>query len=146
MRDAGAARSAAPLAAALALVLAAAGCSSPKRDECRALSTLINATADRVDEAQASPLDPSGLKALADVLEKSAAEADALKLGVPELAKHAKDYAALQRDVAKAAREMAAAGEASDQPRAEAAGQALEKLVANEPKLMADVNKLCASD
>ena len=132
------------LAASLSLALAA--CASAKRDECRTLSTMINATADRVDEAQASPLDPSGLKALADVLEKSATEADTLKLTVPELTKHAKDYAALQRDVAKTAREMAAAGEANDQGRAETAGQALEKLVAMEPKLVSEVNKLCAAD
>lgn len=134
-----------PLTAAAALALLA-GCGSPKRDECRSLQTLINTTADGIDKAQASPLDPSGLKALADVLEKSATDAEALKLTVPELAKHAKDYAALQRDVAKTARDMAVAGEAADQPAAESANKAMERLVPNEPKLVADLNKFCGSN
>ena len=138
----------APLSlAALALAaLTSAGCGSPKRDECRALQTMVNATADRIDKAQASPLDPSGLKALADVLEKAAAEAESLKPATPELAKHAKDYAALQRDVAKTARDMATAGEANDQAAAEAANRSMEKLVANEPKLIAELNKLCGTN
>ena len=127
-------------------VVALAGCASPKRDECRALSTMMNQTADRVDKAQASALDPSGLKALADALDKSATEAEALKLTVPDLQKHAKAYAALNRDVAKTAREMAAAGEASDRAKAEAAGDAMEKIVANEPKLVGEVNKLCLAE
>ncbi len=92
------------------------------------------------------PLDPSGLKALAEVLEKSATDAEALKLTVPELTKHAKDYAALQRDVAKTARDMAMAGETNDQPAAETANRSMEKLVPSEPKLIADLNKLCGSN
>lgn len=127
-------------------VLFGAGCASAKREECRTLSSMMNQTADRVDKAQASALDPSGLKALAEALDKSATEADALKLTMPELQKHAKAYAALNRDVAKVAREMAAAGEAGDRAKAEAAGEAMEKVVANEPKLVAEVNKLCLSE
>ena len=133
-------------ALAAGAVLFGAGCASAKREECRALSSMMNQTADRVDKAQASALDPSGLKALADALDKSATEADALKLTMPELQKHAKAYAALNRDVAKVAREMAAAGEAGDRAKAEAAGDAMEKVVANEPKLVAEVNKLCLSE
>lgn len=133
-------------AALLLGLVALAGCASPKRDECRALATMMNQTADRVDKAQASALDPSGLKALADALDKSATEAEALKLTVPDLQKHAKAYAALNRDVAKTAREMAAAGEASDRAKAEAAGDAMEKIVANEPKLVGEVNKLCLAE
>lgn len=132
--------------AALAVAALLPACGSPKRDECRALQTLINATADSVDKAQASPLDPSGLKALADVLDKAAADAEALKPTVPELAKHAKDYAALQRDVAKTARDMAKAGEAADQGAADTANKAMEQIVATEPKLVADINKLCGSN
>jgi hypothetical protein len=129
-----------------AITLSSAGCASAKRDECRALSTMMNATADRVDKAQASALDPSGLEALANALDKSATEADALKLTIPDLQKHAKNYAALNRDVAKTAREMAAAGKAGDRAKAEAAGDAMEKIVANEPKLVGEVNKLCLTE
>ncbi len=110
------------------------------------MQTLVNTTADAVDKAQASPLDPSGLKALAGVLEKAATDADALKPTVPDVAKHAKDYAALQRDVAKTARDMATAGEANDPAAADAANKAMEKIVAAEPKLIADINKLCGSN
>lgn len=129
-----------------ALALLVAGCASPKRDECRAVSTMINATADRIDKAQASALDPSGLKALAEVLDKSAGEAEALKLSVPDLAKQAKAYATLTRDVAKSAREMAAAGEVGDVEKAKEASVGMEKLVGAEPKLVADVNKLCLGE
>jgi hypothetical protein len=131
---------------AVGLALLLAGCSSQKREECRALSTLVNATADSIDKAKSSALDPSGLKSLADVLEKAATDTDALKLKVPETTKHAKDYAALLRDVANTCREMAAAGEAADQPKAEAAGQTMEKLVAGEPKLVAELNKFCSAE
>lgn len=149
MTRAGQARSAGARALVLVLGAIAAlaiGCGSPRRDECRTLSTMINATADRVEKAQASPLDPSGLKALADALDKSAGESDALKLTVPELQKQAKAYAALTRQVAQTAREMAAGGEAGDITKAEAANQAMEKAIANEPALLAEVNKLCPSN
>lgn len=129
-----------------AAAIAIAGCGSPKRDECRSLSVAINATADRVEKAQASPLDPSGLKALADALDKSAGEMDALKLSVPDLQKHAKAYSGLTRDIAKTAREMAVAGEANDQAKATAANDAMEKLAANEPKMIAELNKLCQAE
>lgn len=132
-----------PLAA---LGIASLGCASPKRDECRALMGAVNTTADRVDKAQASTLDPSGLKALADGLEKSATEADALRLTIPDLQKHAKAYSALTRDIAKTARDMAAAGETHDRPRAEAAGDAMEKLAAQEPKLLRDLNGFCLGE
>jgi hypothetical protein len=134
--------------AALALIAAVttAACASPKRDECRAFVTVINTGADRVDKAQVSALDPTGLKALADGLEKSATEADALKPTVTDLQKQTKDYASLVRDVAKTARAMAAAGEGGDLEKAKAASTEMEKLVGNEPKVIADVNKLCSAD
>jgi hypothetical protein len=114
-------------AAALLLVAAlSAACSSPKREECRALTTLINASADRFDKGQASVLDPTGLKALADVQQQ------------------AKDYASLVRNVAKTARAMAAAAEGGDLEKAKAANTEMEKLVADEPKLIAAVNKVCS--
>lgn len=131
-------------AGALAAALTMTACASAKREECRALTTVINAGADRIDKAQATPLDPTGLKALAEGLEKSAGEADALKLTVADLQKPAKDYASLVRDVAKAARDMATAGEARDLEKAKAANAEMEKLVGNEPKVIADVNKLCS--
>ena len=132
--------------AILALCALLAGCGSAKRDECRSLTTAINVTADRIDKAQASALDPGGLKSLADVLDQSAGEVDALKLTVPDLSTQAKAYAALTRDVAKTAREMAAAGEANDVEKAKAAGLAMEKAIGSEPKLIADVNKMCLGE
>lgn len=130
----------------VAAALALPGCASKKREECRALTTLINTGAERIDKAQASLVDPTGLKALADVLDKSATEAGALPLTAPDLQKHAQSYAALVRDVAKTAREMAAAGEAGDVEKAKAAGAAMEKLVGDEPRLIGEVNKLCSAE
>jgi hypothetical protein len=136
-----------PLGKAAALLLVAAlssACASPKREECRALTTLINAGADRFDKSQASVLDPTGLKALADVLEKAATEAEALKLTAADVQQQAKDYASLVRNVAKTARAMAAAAEGGDLEKAKAANTEMEKLVADEPKLIAAVNKVCS--
>lgn len=131
----------------LAFIIAtAAGCASPKRDECRTVTTMMNATADRVDKAQSSPLDPSGLKALAEVLDKSAVQAEALRLTVPEVQKQAKAYAELTREVARTAREMATAGETGDRTKAEAANRTMEQAVAKEPQLVADVNKVCLGE
>jgi hypothetical protein len=135
--------------ATLALVpfaaLALTACGSPKREECRALTTIINAGADHVDKAQVTPLDPTGLKALAAGLEKAATDADALKVTQADLQKHTKDYASLVRDVAKTARDMAAAGEGANLEKAKAANTEMEKLVGNEPKVIAEVNKVCSA-
>lgn len=132
--------------AAFVAVLALSACGSLKREECRALSTLVNAGADGIEKAQASALDPNGLKALAAVLEKSATDAEALKLTTDDVQKHAAGYAALVRGVAKTARDMAAAGEAGDLEKAKAANAAMEKLVGEEPKLIADLNKVCSKE
>lgn len=137
---------------AIAALLATALCtlsacgSSTKREECRSLTTVINAGADRVEKAQSTVLDPAGLKGLSDSLEKSATEAEALKLTTPELQQHAKDYAALVRDVAKTARAMAAASESLDIDKAKAASAEMEKLTGNEPKLVSAVNKVCTGE
>jgi hypothetical protein len=132
------------LALALSVLLtAAAGCASPKRDECRAVTTMMNVTAERIEKAQATPLDPGGLKALAEALDKSAGAADALKLSVPDVQKQAKTYAAVMREVAQTARDMAAAGEALDKTKAETAGRAMEQAVAKEPPVVAETNKIC---
>ena len=129
-----------------AVAAVAAGCGSPKRDECRALMNVVNVTADRVEKAQASSMDPNGLRALADGVDKSVADVTALRFTIPDLDKQAKAYAALWRDIAKPSREMAAAGEARDRPKAEAAGDAMEKLVAQEPKLQGDLNRVCQQE
>ena len=132
--------------ASLAAVLLMTACASPKREECRALNTVINAGADRIDKAQTSLVDPHGLEALADALEKSATEAEALKLTQADLQKHAKDYASLVRDVAKTARAIDAAGKSGDREKAQAANAEMEKLVGAEPKLIGEVNKACTAD
>ena len=124
----------------------ATACASPKRDECRAFVTVINTGADRIDKAQATTLDPTGLKSLAEGLDKSATETEALKVTVTDLQPHTKDYASLVRDVARTARAMAAAGETGDLEKAKAANAEMEKLVGNEPKVIAGVNKLCSGE
>ncbi|MBK8255328.1 MAG: hypothetical protein IPK82_22055 [Polyangiaceae bacterium] len=121
-------------------------CGSPRRDDCKTLSTAVNVATDRIEKAQATPLDPHGLKALADALEKSGSEVEALKLTTPDTQKLAKDYVTLVRDTAKSARAMAASGEAGEIEKAKGESQNLEKLVGGEPKLVADINKFCAAE
>lgn len=127
-------------------VLTLTACGSPRRDDCKTLSVAVNISTDRIEKAQATPLDPHGLKALADALEKSGSEVEALKLTTPDTQKLAKDYVALVRDTAKSARSMASFGEAGEIEKAKAESQNLEKLVGSEPKLVADINKFCASE
>ncbi|MEZ4298030.1 MAG: hypothetical protein R3B70_23940 [Polyangiaceae bacterium] len=130
----------------LAATLALTACGSPRRDDCRTLGALLNNGADRIDKARATPLDPHGLKSLADILEQTATEADALKLQSEDLQKLSKDYASLLREVARNARDMATAGEAGDADKAKAESETMEKLIAAEPKLIAEVNKLCSAE
>lgn len=122
-----------------------AGCGNAAPTDCAALVGVVNKSAERIEETTATTTDPSGLKALADAVEKAGAEAEALKLGDPALRKQAKDYAAMTRDVAKVTREMAAAGEARDKTRADAAKEALEKAVAAEPLVLKEVNRICGA-
>jgi soluble cytochrome b562 len=133
-----------PMLAAAALLITA--CVSPKREECRSLTTLINTGADQVEKAQSTALDPAGLKTLAEALEKSATGAEALKLTDPELQKQAKEYAVLMREVAKTAQAMSAAASAGDLEKAKAASSEMEKHVGYEPKVIAAVNKVCAAE
>jgi hypothetical protein len=83
------------------------------------------------------------LKKMADAMDKVAADAAAVKLTIPELQKYSADYQNMAKEVAKAAREMAAAAEAKDPEKINTAQATMEKAVKQEDPLVDSINKFC---
>jgi ABC-type Zn uptake system ZnuABC Zn-binding protein ZnuA len=137
----------APAAAAwLAALVLATGCGNKKVVECNGLVQVVNAGVQSVDKQPKPAEDPTGvagLRALAEVMDRVAADAAKVPITVPELAKVSSDYQAMARDVARSAREMAAAADAKDVPKVSAAWAALEKAYNREEPLVDELNKLC---
>ncbi|MCC6558955.1 MAG: hypothetical protein IT372_39005 [Polyangiaceae bacterium] len=135
------------MAALVALAGAlAGGCGQSKISECNALIEVINKGVQSLEKGQKAGNDPSGvsdLKSMADAMEKVAADASAVKLTIPELTKYSADYQTMAKEVAKAARDMAAAAEAKDPDKINTAQAAMEKAVKQEDPLVDSINKFC---
>jgi hypothetical protein len=130
-------------AGALAL---AAGCGQSKISECNALIEVINKGVQSLEKGQKAGSDPSGvsdLKSMADAMDKVAADAAGVKLTIPELQKYSTDYQTMAKEVAKAARDMAAAADAKDPDKINAAQASMEKAVKQEDPLVDSINKFC---
>lgn len=130
----------------LALSVLATGCGKKKVAECNGLVQVVNAGVQSVDRQPKPADDPTGvagLRALADVMERVAADAAKVPITVPELAKISGEYQAMARDVARSAREMAAAADAKDVPKVNASWAALENAYNREEPLVEALNKLC---
>ena len=135
-------------AASVAALALATGCGSTKVAECNGLVQVVNAGVTSVDKQPKPTEDPTGvlgLRALADVMDKVAVDAAKVALTVPELKKLSADYQSMARDVGKSARDMAAAADAKDIPKVNAAWAALEKAYNREEPLVEELNKLCQS-
>lgn len=130
-------------AGALAL---GSGCGQSKISECNALIEVINKGVQSLEKGQKAGSDPSGvndLKAMADAMDKVAADAAAVKLTIPELQASSTEYQAMAKEVAKAARDMATAAEAKDADKINTAQAAMEKAVKQEDPLVDKINKFC---
>lgn len=131
---------------ACALLVGAGGCGQKKINECNNLIQVINAGVQNLEKGTKAPGDESGvteLKAMADSMDKVATDASKVEITIPELKKYATDYQNMARDVAKAAREMAAAAQAKDMTKLNSAQAAMEKAVKQEDPLVDSINKYC---
>lgn len=136
----------AALVAVLGLVAGASGCGQNKVSECNALIEVINKGVQSIEKGTKAGGDQGKaeeLKAMADAMDKVAADAAQVKLTTPELQKFSTEYQTMARDVAKAARELAAATEANDLDKRDAAHAAIDKAIKQEDPLVDSINKFC---
>lgn len=133
---------------AVAVLAASAGCGSKKHGECTQLIEVINLGIGSLEKGQKQEKnDPSGtveLRAMADTADKTAEAATKLELTLPETKAIAQKYAAMAKDVAKAAREIADAAEKKDLDRIAKGRTALTAAVEKEDPIVQELNKLCA--
>lgn len=149
-RSSGAKRWSGTLAGGLlvAAALFGAGCGQKKAVECQGLVQVINAGVQSLEKQDKFEGDSSGiaaLKAMADVLDKLAADAAKVQLTAPELQGYATEYQAMAREVSRSAREMAAAAEAKDEKKLGVAQATMERAVKQEDPLIDNINKFCKS-
>lgn len=125
-----------------------AGCGQKKAVECQGLVQVINAGVQSLEKQDKFEGDSSGiaaLKAMADVLDKLAADSAKVQLTAPELQGYATEYQAMAREVSRSAREMAAAAEAKDEKKLGLAQATMERAVKQEDPLIDNINKFCKS-
>jgi hypothetical protein len=135
---------------ALALLLAGtftlAGCGQKKIAECNAVVQVINAGVVSLEKAPKNEADPSGvsdLRAMADAMDKIAADAQSIQLTLPELKKLRDDYQKMAKDIAKAERDLASAAQDRDSARRTTAESTLDLAVKQEDPLVDQINKYC---
>jgi len=129
-----------------ALLLGATACGQKKISECNQLIEVINKGVESLNKTPKGGSDPTGaadLKSMADAMDKVAADAAKVELTIPDLKKYSTEYQTMAKDVAKAARDMAAAAEAKDLAKINSAQTALDKAVKGEDPLVDSINKFC---
>ena len=107
---------------------------------------MINAGVVSLEKAPKNEADPSGvsdLRSMADAMDKVAADAASVQLTLPKLARLRDDYQKMAKDIAKAERELAAAAQARDVARRQAAEGTLDAAVKQEDPLVDQINQLC---
>jgi hypothetical protein len=130
----------------LVCLLATAGCGHKKIAECNAVVQVINAGVVSLEKAPKNEADPTGvsdLRAMADAMDKIAAEAQSVELTLPELKKLRDDYQKMAREIAKAERDLASAAQDRDTARRAAAESTLDIAVKQEDPLVDQINKYC---
>jgi len=129
-----------------ALLVGATACGQKKVTECNQLIEVINKGVESLNKSPKGGADPTGaneLKGMADSMDKVAADAAKVELTIPDLKKYSTEYQTMAKDVAKAARDMAAAAEAKDLAKINSAQAALDKAVKQEDPLVDSINKFC---
>jgi hypothetical protein len=131
--------------AALA-ALASTGCGQKKLAECNALVQVINTGVVKLEKAPKNEADPSGvsdLRAMAESMDKVAADAAGVALTLPDLKKMRDDYQKMAQDIAKAERDLATAAQDREAAHRAAAETALDAAVKQEDPLVDQINKYC---
>jgi hypothetical protein len=129
-----------------ALPAATAGCGQKRITECNAMVHLINDGVSAVEKLPKNETDPSGvsdLRAMAEAMDKVAADAGNVQLTLPELKKLRDDYQKMAKDIAKAERELAASAQDKDAAKRNAAAATLDAAVKQEDPLVDQINKFC---
>jgi hypothetical protein len=128
--------------------LALAGCGQKKIAECNAVVQIINAGVVSLEKAPKNEADSTGvsdIRAMADAMDKIAADAQNIQLTLPELKKLRDDYQKMAKDIAKAERELASAAQDRDATRRATAESTLDLAVKQEDPLVDQINKYCQS-
>jgi hypothetical protein len=128
------------------LALPAIGCGQKKINECNAVVQVINAGVVSLEKAPKNEGDPTGvsdLKAMAEAMDKVAADAAAVQLTLPKLVRLRDDYHKMAKDIAKAERELAAAAQDRDAARRKDAEATLDAAVKQEDPLVDQINQFC---
>ncbi|WP_437642297.1 hypothetical protein [Sorangium sp. So ce854] len=117
-----------------------------KTAECNALIGVINEGVQNLEkgaEAGAGQDASGDLRAMADMMDKVAADAARLELTIPELQEFSREYQAMARDTARAARHLATAADANDVEGSNAAQAAIERAIGREDPLVDTINQFC---
>jgi lipopolysaccharide export system protein LptC len=128
------------------LATPALGCGQKKITECNAVVQVINAGVVSLEKAPKNEADPSGvsdLKAMADAMDKVAADAAAVQLTLPKLTRLRDDYHKMAKDIAKAERDLASAAQDRDAARRKDAEATLDAAVKQEDPLVDQINQFC---
>ena len=129
-----------------ALLMGVTACGQKKISECNQLIEVINKGVESLNKTPKGGSDPTGaadLKSMADSMDKVAGDAAKVDLSIPDLKKYSAEYQTMAKEVAKSARDMAAAAEAKDLAKITAAQAALDKAVKQEDPLVDSINKFC---
>ena len=127
-------------------VVGTTGCGPSRVAECNRLVGVVNQGVTSLDQGMKATSDPSGvteLRAMADAMEKAAVDAGKVELSIAELKDFSKRYQDMAREVARSARDMAAAVDAKDAAKMSAAQESMEKAVKSEDALVDGINKFC---
>lgn len=137
------------LASSLGLVALLPACSQKKTEECNQLATVINEGLDGLEKRPPPAAEGTGvaeLKSLAEAMDQLAVGAAKVTLTLPELQKIATDYQTMTKEVAQAARDMAAAAEAKDEKKLATAEVSLQAAVKKEDPLVTELNRFCHAE
>jgi hypothetical protein len=128
------------------LAAASAGCGQKKITECNAVVQVINTGVVALEKSPKNEADPTGvsdLRAMADAMDKVAADTGGVQVTLTELKKLRDEYQHMAKDIAKAARDLAAAAQDRDATRRTAAESTLDAAVKQEDPLVDQINKFC---
>ena len=127
-------------------LVAFTGCAQKRVAECNALIAVINSGVQGLEKAPKADNDPTGatgLKAMAERMDKVAAETASVPVTIVEVKKLSAEYQKMAKEIARAERELSAAAEARDAAKQATANQALDAAVKQEDPLIDSINKFC---
>jgi hypothetical protein len=114
-----------------------------KTRQCNALIEVINEGIRSLENSAGTSTGADDFRQMADVLDGVKAKVTNVRLTLGPLKEYAAAYRKMTSEVAKSAREMAAAADAMDMAKLTSAKAALNKAVAMEDPLVDEINRFC---